>query len=318
MPSSMQQQFVGVDVAKAEVVAKASSGGEIFTAAREQSDLEALAERLKALPGGVALVVMEATGGLEALPAAVLHAAGLPVAVVNPRQVRDFARATGRLAKTDKVDAGVLMQFGAAIRPEVRPLKDKNAQELTEWVVRRRQLVGMHTAERQRLATVTTPAVRRRVQAHVIWLEKEIGRMEEELHQLLHNSPVWQDKVELLTSAMGIGEITASTLLAHLPELGRLPRKKIACLVGIVPFNRDSGTWRGRRSIWGGRAEVRSVLYMATLSAIRHDPKLRAFYQRLCQAGKAKKVAIVACMRKYLTMLNAMLRDKQEWRTSHS
>lgn len=316
MPLSTQKQFVGIDVAKAEVVVCVWPAHEVFSVPRCQSDLEALGKRLEALPGGVALVVMEATGGMEGLPAAILHAAGLPVAVVNPRQVRDFAKAAGILAKTDRIDAGVLAQFGSKMRPEPRPPKDAQTQELTEWVNRRRQLVAMRTGERQRLATATAKALERRIQAHVMWLEKEIARMDGEIETILVESDVWRPKVELLTSAKGIRQITASTLLAHLPELGKLTRRQIAALVGVAPLNRDSGTWRGRRCVWGGRATVRTAIYMAILSAIAHDPTMRAFYQRLRQAGKAAKIALVACMRKYLTILNAMLRDNQKWRTS--
>ena len=239
--------------------------------------------------------------------------ATLVVAVVNPRQVRDFATATGHLAKTDALDAHVLAHFAAAVQPPARPLPDQQTAELAALLTRRRQLVQQVTAERHRLARTTLTRVRRRIQAHVRWLQRELTRVDEDLDQLLPASPLWRAQEDLLRPVPGVGKVLARTLLAEVPELGTLSRQQVATLVGVTPLNRDSGTWRGRRSIWGGRRAVRAVLYMAALTATRAPGPIRAFYQRLCAAGTAKKVALVACMRKRLTILNAMLRDQTPW-----
>ena len=242
-----------------------------------------------------------------------LGLAGLPVAVVNPRQARDFARATGRLAKTDRLDAQVLAHFAAALRPEPRPLPDAHAQELAALVERRRQIVAMRTAEENRLGVTRVAAVRVRIQAHLAWLEADLGEIDGDLRQQLRASPLWREQDDLLQSVPGIGPILSLTLLAELPELGRLTHAQIAALVGVAPLNRDSGTLRGRRSVWGGRRAVRTVLYIGTLRATRCNPTIRPFYQRLLAAGKAKKVALVACMHKLLTILNAMVKHHTPW-----
>ena len=267
--------------------------------------------RLQALTP--ALVVLEATGGLELELVGALAAAALPVVVVNPRQVRDFARATGRLAKTDALDAAVLAHFGEAVRPPLRALRDAESLALKALLGRRQQLVTMLVAERNRRGAAVA-AVRPRIEAHIAWLEQERSELEDELRQTLQRSPVWRERDQLLRSVPGVGEQLSLTLLAELPELGRLNRRAIAALVGVAPFNRDSGRMRGRRTIWGGRARVRAMLYMGALSASRHNPVIRDCYQRLLAAGKPKKVALTACMRKLLVILNAMLKHHTPWR----
>ena len=241
-----------------------------------------------------------------------LAAAALPVVVVNPRQVRDFARATGKLAKTDALDAQVLAHFAEAVRPSVRPLRDADTQELNFLTTRRSQLVTMLVSEKNRLGRASH-SVRPRIQSHITWLEQELSDLDNDLREALRRSPVWREKDDLLRSVPGVGEQLSLSLLAYLPELGTLNRKQIAALVGVAPFNRDSGPRRGKRSVWGGRSRVRATLYMASLSASRYNPVLRVFYQRLLAAGKPKKVALTACMRKLLTILNAMIRSGQHW-----
>jgi transposase len=302
--------YVGIDVAKAQLAVAVRPSGEQWVTATDAASLDALVERLQALQP--ALIVLEATGGREGPAVAALAAAGLPVAVVNPRQVRDFARAVGQLAKTDVLDAQVLAQFAQIIHPPPRPLPDPQAQELSALLARRRQLIGMLTAERQRLDTAL-PAVQTHIQRHLAWLEQEVADLDHTLSQRVQASPVWRERENLLRSVPGIGPATALTLLAELPELGRLDRKAIAALVGVAPLSCESGTWRGRRIIWGGRARVRTALYMATLVASRHNPSIAAFYTRLCAAGKPKKVALTACMHKLLTILNAILRQGTPW-----
>jgi transposase len=269
-------------------------------------------ERLQALQPE--LIVLEPTGGYERLLVAALAQAGLPVAVVNARQVRDFAKATGRLAKTDALDAQVLAHFADAVHPTPRPLPDAQTQELEAVLERRRQLVGMRTAERNRLHTAPK-AVRAGIKAHITWLDGELQTIDGELDGMIQMSPLWREQEDLLRSVPGIGPVVALTLLAELPELGRLDRRKLAALVGVAPLNRDSGSLRGKRTIWGGRGQVRSTLYMATLTAIRYNPVIRAFYQRLCAAGKPKKTALTACMRKLLTILHAILMRRTPWRS---
>jgi len=242
-----------------------------------------------------------------------LVTAALPVVVINPRQVRDFAKATGRLAKTDGIDAQVLARFAEAVKPALRQVPDSAVQALAALMARRRQLVEMVTAEKNRLSRAVR-SVRRRIQAHLTWLTAELARVEEELDQAIQQSPIWREQEDLLQSAPGIGPVVTRTVLADLPELGTLTRKQIAALVGVAPLNRDSGTWRGKRTVWGGRAQVRAVLYMAAVVAARFNPVIRAFYQRLCAKGKAKKVALTACMRKLLTILNAMQKSGTPWR----
>ena len=258
-------------------------------------------------------MVMEATGGLEGPVAAALAVAKIPTAVVNPRQVRDFARATGRLAKTDAIDATVLAHFAEALHPEPRPLPDKKSKEMSDLLARRGQVVGMITAEKNRLSRVVSLRVVEAIKAHIVFLDEELKDIDNDLKQAVMSSPLWRAKEDLLQSVPGIGHVTSITLLCELPELGTLGRKEIACLVGVAPINRDSGTYRGKRMVYGGRARVRSALYMATLVATQHNPVIRAFYHRLVEAGKAKKVALTACMRKLLTILNAMIKHNTPW-----
>jgi transposase len=264
-----------------------------------------------------ALVVLEATAGMEMPVAAALAGAGLPVVAVNPRNAREFARATGRLAKTDVIDAHVLAQFGEAVKPPLRPLPDAATQGLNALVTRRHQLVEMLTAEKNRLAHAAAKAVRAGIQEHIRWLERRLANIDRDLDDAIGQTPVWRDKDELLQSAQGVGPVLSTTLLAGLPELGTLGRKQIAALVGVAPLNRDSGRYRGKRKVWGGRARVREALYMGTLVASRFNPVIRAFYERLLAAGKPKKVALTACMRKLLTILNAMVRHETPWQTMH-
>lgn len=259
------------------------------------------------------LVVMEATGGLETSLAAALGTAGIPVVVINPRQIRDYAKSMGKLAKTDTIDAQVMADFAAAVQPEPRPLSDGQAQELKDILTRRSQLIGMITAEKNRLHRARRP-VSDHIKAHIAWLEQELEDMNSRLSHFIQESPIWREKDNLLKSVPGVGPILSSTLLAELPELGSLNRKQIAALVGVAPLNRDSGRYRGKRTVWGGRAKVRAVLYMSTLVATRRNAVIRCFYERLITAGKAKKAAITACMRKLLTILNAMMKHRTPWR----
>jgi transposase len=258
------------------------------------------------------LVVLEATGGLEVPVTGALAEAGLPVVVVNPRHARDFAKATGRIAKTDTLDARGLAHFAEAVRPTPRPLPDAQAQALSALLTRRRQLVQMLTAERRRLQAAPQP-IRADIQAHITWLTRRLARTDDDVAAAIHASPLWRATDEILRSTPGVGPILARTLVAEVPELGLLNRQEIAALIGVAPLNRDSGTLRGKRAVWGGRAHVRAVLYMSTLSAVRHNPVLKAFYERLRAVGKAPKVALTACMRKLLTILNAMLKHHTRW-----
>jgi transposase len=302
--------FVGIDVSKRDLRTAARPTSEQWAVDRDAPGIADLVARLQELDP--ALIVVEATGGLERELVAELARAKLPVAVVNPRQVRDFAKATGRLAKTDRLDARVLAHFAEAVHPTPRPIPDAQLELLSGLVTRRRQLVEMLTAELNRRSSAPE-ALQEQIKPHIDWLEAEIKRLDKEIGNQIKNSPVWREKEDLLCSFKGVGRVTASVLLAHLPELGTIDRKEIAALAGVAPLNRDSGRWSGRRSVWGGRGGVRSVLYMATLSATRYNPMIVKFYQRLIQAGKATKVALVACMRKILTILNAMLRTKKPW-----
>jgi transposase len=302
--------YVGIDVAKAQLDVAVRPSGEQWTAPNDEAGITSLVARVQALRP--TLVVLEATGGREVPVAVALATAGLAVAVVNPRQVRDFARAIGQLAKTDALDAQLLAHFAAVVRPIPRPLPDAQAQDLSALLTRRRQLVAMRTAERQRLETAL-PAVRHHIQRHLAWLDQELADVDHHLHDAVQASPLWRAQEDLLRSVPGIGPTTALTLLIEVPELGQLDRKAIAALVGVAPLNCESGTLRGRRLVWGGRARVRAVLYMATLVATRHNPTIRAFYQRLCAAGKPKKVALTACMHKLLLILNAVLRHRTPW-----
>jgi transposase len=270
-------------------------------------------ERLRALP--VTLIVLEATGGLELPLIGALVAAGLPVVGANPRQVRDFAKATGRLAKTDPLDAQILAHFADVIRPVPRTLPDEQMQALAALLARRRQLIEMLTAEKNRLGSAPH-LVHKRLNAHITWLEREVMQAERVLAHAIGESPIWREKDNLLRTVPGVGPGLARTLIVDLPELGALSRKQIAALVGVAPLNRDSGMFRGNRTVWGGRAHVRAALYMAALVGSRCNPVIRSFYQRLCDAGKAKKVALTACMRKLLTILNAMMKHRTRWSTN--
>ena len=304
------QRYVGIDVSKDTLDVAVAPTGQQWRVSYTEEELGPLVERLQGL--SVALVVLEATGGYEMPVAAALGAAGIPLAVVNPRQVRDFARATGKLAKTDKLDAQVLALFAERVGPAPRPLPDPQAQELNALLVRRRQMVAMLTTERNRLGSAS-PSVRPEIQEHIAWLEGKLGGLNDRMGKLLRESSLWREQEDLLRSVPGVGPVLTLTLLAELPELGTLRRREVAALVGVAPINRDSGAFRGRRSIWGGRAKVRAALYMATLVATRHNPVIKAFYQRLLAAGKAKKVALTACMHKLLTILNALLKHRSPW-----
>ena len=284
--------------------------GKRWTLPYDQTGIEGLIPQIVDLEP--ALVLLEATGGLELPLVAALAAAGLPVVVVNPRQVRDFAKATGTLAKTDTLDAGVLAHFADAVRPEVRPLKDAETQVLNSLTARRHQVMTMLVSEKNRLGSAIG-AVSPRIEAHIAWLEQELSDLDKGLRQTLRRSPVWREKDDLLRTVPGVGEQLSLTLLANLPELGTLNRRQIAALVGVAPYNRDSGTLRGKRAVWGGRSRVRAVLYMGALVASRHNPAIRDFCQRLLAAGKPKKVALVAAMRKLLVILNGILKHGSSW-----
>jgi transposase len=309
--------FVGIDVAKARLdlaIRYPKPDGlptiEDSSTANDEPGVTALVAHLKTL--APALVVLEATGGYELPLVGALAAARLPLFVANPRQVRDFAKATGRLAKTDKLDARVLAHFADSVRPEPRPLPDEAARALAALIARRRQVVEMLTAERNREGSAIKP-LRPRIREHIAWLEHERDALNHELDEAIRKSPLWREKDELLQSVPGVGPVLSRTLLADLPELGTLDRQRIAALVGVAPLNRDSGKGRGKRQIWGGRAQVRAVLYMAALSATLHNPIIKPLYQRLLAAGKLEKVALVACMRKLLTILNAMVKHQTAW-----
>ena len=303
--------FVGIDVSKDHLDVHAVPSGESFRVDNTPQGVDELIGRLRSLEPS--LVVLEASGKLETACAASVDNAGFHIAVVNPRHVRDFARASGRLAKTDTLDAKVIAHFAQAMKPEVRPLPTEEERQFDELLARRRQIVGMLTAEKNRLKITFTRKVRRRIKAHIRWLEQELGDADQGLAEAVQASPLWQASEAILRSVPGVGEVTARTLIAELPELGRLSRKQIASLVGVAPMNRDSGLMRGRRTVWGGRQAVRNVLYMAALAAIRCNPQLRAFYQRLVAAGKPKKVALAATMRKLIITLNAILMRGTVW-----
>src|ERR1700732_2673587 len=304
------KRFVGIDVAKVALDVFIGSAGAAFSVTNDEVGIRELLRHLA--PGDFA--ILEATGGLEMPAASALAAAGIAVAIVNPRQVRDFARATGRLAKTDRLDAEVLARFGEAVRPEARPLANEQAQALEALVTRRRQLVEMLTAEKNR--RVSAPKVlHRSIDEHIRWLEKRLSGFDDELAELIRETPLWRERDQLLRSVPGVGKVLSCTLLAQLPELGMLNRKQIAALAGLAPFNRDSGKLRGSRCIWGGRAQVRRVLYMATVAGVRSNPAIITFYLRLRASGKHAKPALTACMRKLLVILNAILHNKTHWHT---
>jgi transposase len=299
--------FVGIDVSKERLDVAQRPTAESWFVSNDEEGIKQLSQRLTAIPP--TLVLLEATGGLETPLVAGLLGAHLPVVVINPRQVRDFARATGQLAKTDAIDAGILAHFAEAVRPEVRPFPDEATRELDALITRRRQLIGMLTAEKNRLLRTAAPRVRRDIRRHIHWLERELEDLEKDLDNFIQQSPAWREKEDLLRSVKGVGPVLAATLLGELPELGQLNRKQVAKLVGVAPLNHDSGLFRGQRKIWGGRASVRASLYMGTLVATRYNLTIRDLYQRLLAAGKPKKLALTACMRKLLTILNAVVRD---------
>ena len=302
--------YVGIDVAKGHLDVHALPSGEAWQSANDPDGIDDLVARVAALVP--ALVVLEASGEYEAPCAAALAAAGVPVAVVNPRQARDFAKSTGQLAKTDTLDAAMLALFAERVRPEPRPLPDAESQALAAVLARRRQLITMMVAEKNR-AHMAAPSVAKSIAKHVRWLERELAGVDSDLTGAIRESAAWRAKDDLLRAVPGVGRVLATTLLADLPELGRLSRREIAALVGVAPLNRDSGAFRGQRSVWGGRSTVRTALYMSALAAVRSNPPIRAFYQRLVGAGKPKKVALVACMRKLLVTCNAVVRDGASW-----
>jgi transposase len=301
--------FVGIDVAQARLDI-ATRPGVPFSVPHHEAGIATVVEQMRQL--APTLIVLEATGALETALTSALVEAALPVVVANPRQIRDFAKAAGHLAKTDRLDAEILARFAEVMRPTPRPLPDAEARALAAVWARRRQLVEMLTAEKNRLLTAPS-TIRKSLRAHIAWLERELAHTDTALAEAIQRSPVWREKEQWLRSVPGVGPVLTSTLLAHLPELGTLTHKQIAALVGVAPFNRDSGTRRGKRTVWGGRAHVRAVLYMNAIVAARFNPVIRIFYQRLCRAGKAKKVALTACMRKLLVILNAMLKHRTPW-----
>jgi transposase len=305
------ERFVGIDVAKDRLDVHLRPSGEAFAVARDGEGVARLVERLRVL--APQLVVMEATGGYETIVASAVAAAQLPLAVVNPRQIREFARATGKLAKTDRLDAAAIAHFAEAVRPPARPIADAQALMLGELVARRRQVVEMMVAERNRRRMATQRRVLKAIERHLAVLQAELSELEGDIDGAIRNTPAWQQEADLLKSVPGIGPVTLRTLIADLPELGQLTRRKIAALVGVAPINRDSGTMRGRRAIAGGRASVRATLFMATLVASRANPVIAAYYNKLRAAGKTGKQALTACMRKLIVILNAILRDQKPW-----
>jgi len=309
--------FVGIDVSKAKLDVCYLPEGRQFVVPNTRAGWEDLVERLSQV-GSVGCLVVEATGGLEMPVCAELALHEIPVSIVNPRQARDFAKATGRLAKTDAIDSRVLAHFAQAIRPKATVLPDEQAQELAALMARRRQLIGMLTAEQNRLGSERVPSVQKRLNRHISWLERELGRDDKALETFIKASPLWKAKEDLLRGVPGVGPVLARTLIADLPQIGSLNRKEVAALVGVAPLNSDSGAWRGQRHTWGGRGRVRTALYMGALVATRYNPIIRAFYQGLLARGKPKKVALVACMRKLLTILNAMVKAETEWQPAGS
>jgi transposase len=302
---------VGIDVSKDTLDVAVVPSGRQWQVSNHEAGIGDLVEQLRQL--APERIVLEATAGYEVPLVAALGSAGLPVVVVNPRQVRQFARSMGRLAKTDALDADVLARFAAAVKPQLRPLPDAATRELAALLARRRQLVDMRTAESNRLAKAHE-RVRPSIRELVRFLDKRIAELDRELHDRLRASPLWREKEDLLRSIPGVGPVLSTTLLAEVPELGMLRSKPLAALIGVAPLNRDSGQWRGKRTVWGGRATVRAVLYMATTVAVRRNPLLRALYERLLQAGKHRQVALVACMRKLLSICNAVVMHQTPWR----
>ena len=310
MSEHTSERFVGIDVSKDSLEVGVRPDGKRWSVANDEREIPALVESLREV--APTLIVVEATGGLQIMVVAEMVAAGLSVAVVNPRQVRDFAKATGRLAKSDAIDAEMLAHFGEALRPEVRAFKDEETRHLTALMTRRRQIVEMLTAEKNRLA-MSPQGIRQEIRKHIAWLQGRLDVMNKEISDVIKKSPVWREKDKILRSSPGVGPVLSVSLLAGVPELGTLNRRQVAALVGVAPLNRDSGRYHGCRSVWGGRAEVRAALYMATLAASRWNPVIREFYQRLIAAGKKPKVALTACMRKLLCILNAMIKAGTCW-----
>jgi transposase len=309
-PMTEEAVYVGVDVAKSALDVAVTDSGETWQFVNDDEGISQAVHYIASVkPAGI---ILEATGNLEMPLAAALQASRLPVAVINPRQVRDFARATGVLAKTDRIDARILALFGMQIKPEVRLLPDQKAREMSSLLARRRQLIEMLTAENNRLLQADI-SIRPGIEIHIKWLKEAISAINDDLDQQIQSSSSWLEKDNLLKSVPGVGKVVSTTLLIELPELGTLNRRKIAALVGVAPLNRDSGTLRGKRTVWGGRAKLRAVLYMAALVGVRRNPVMATFYERLLKAGKVKKVALVACMRKLLTILNAMMRTMTVW-----
>ena len=306
----MNEHFIGIDISKDYLDIADSTTQNTWRISNDETGIANLTKRLST--SAPTLIVLEATGGLETPLASALAADRLPVVVVNPRQVRDFAKATGQLAKTDTLDAKVLARFAAAVRPEIRQVKDQETRELAALVTRRRQLVEMLSTEKTRLKQVSKP-IRQNVETHILWLKNQIREMDQDLSKTLKRSSVWRENDQIIQSVPGAGPVLSINLLANVPELGTLNRRQIAALIGLAPLNRDSGNFRGRRCIWGGRAGVRSTLYMATVTAMQYNPVIRSFYQRLIEKGKPFKVAITACMRKLLTIINTMVKTKTCW-----
>jgi len=306
-----EKVYVGIDVSKARLDVSLYPENDCRTFSYDEKGMAAITEYLRKVRP--AIVVLEATGGYEMLIAASLGTAGIAVALTNPRQIRDFAKATGKLAKTDSIDARVIAHFAAAIKPLPKPVSDDLAQEFKDMLLRRRQVIDMITAEKNRLGKARG-TVKKHIEAHIRWLQEELDDISQRLSEMVKNSPIWREKDSKLQSIPGVGPVLSLTLLADLPELGALNRRQISALVGVAPFNRDSGKMRGKRTVWGGRSKVRAALYMSTLVATRYNPVIKEFYLRLCLAGKAKKVALTACMRKFLTIINAIIRTGTTWR----
>ncbi len=306
-----EQQWIGIDVCQKYLDIYVRPQGKLFQVTNDEVGISTLVQTLNNIQPE--LIVIEATGGMEIDAVVKLNGAGLAVAIINPRQARDFAKATGQIAKTDVIDAKILAHFADAIRPEVRPISDESARQLEDLVARRRQISDMITAEKNRRRGKTN-SVQADINEHIEWLEKRLQEIESQISSAIANNRDWQQKLKLLTSVPAVGEVVAVTLISFLPELGTLSHKSISYLVGVAPLNKDSGKFRGQRRIWGGRAKIRCVLYMAALVAIRFNPPIKAFYERLIQKGKLKKVAITACMHKLLIFLNAMMKNNQTWR----
>lgn len=311
MNETIVEKFVGIDVSKSTLDVCIEPAVQTLHVSYDEAGIRQVTSRLKEV--NPTLIVIEATGGLEVRIATELAGKGLPVAVINPRQARDFAKATGRLAKTDQVDAAVLAEFAKAIRPQARPLKDADTRALDDMVSRRRQLIDIRVQETLRLGTAASKPMQKSLNKHIVWLDKQIAELDGDLAERLHESDVWRAKDDLLRGIPGVGSVTALTMLAKCPELGTLNRREIAALTGVAPLANDSGKHRGKRFVWGGRADVRAVLYMAAVTAIRCNDPIKAFAERLKKAGKPPKVVIVACMRKLLTIMNSMLKNNTPW-----